>query len=194
MLPLLILAAGESSRMRFPKALLKISGETFIECMIRKATMCGIHSILVVTGADHEKIVPHMPESVVCVKNEDSMRGQISSVQKGIAALDASSTAVMVWPVDQPLVLPQTLNRIMDAHQRAQRALTIPVYQKSKGHPVIYNDRAMKSVLELRSHQTGKDLQKIFSADLTLVEVDDPGVVIDIDTPEDYEKFIKPLL
>ena len=99
----------------------------------------------------------------------------------------------MVWPVDQPLVEIETARKIVEAYLSNNQALTIPVYQSQKGHPVIYDRIAMDAALALPSHQTGKDLQRIFSAQTTFVEVDDPGVVIDIDTPEDYEKYVNPL-
>jgi molybdenum cofactor cytidylyltransferase len=80
----------------------------------------------------------------------------------------------------------------LEAYQDHNQPLTIPVYRGRKGHPVIYHRQAMEAALALQSHQTGKDLQRIFSAETTFVEVDDPGIVIDIDTPEDYEKYVTP--
>ena len=121
------------------------------------------------------------------------MRGQISSVQKGIDALGNSVNAVMIWPVDQPLVKTESVQKILSTYQQENRTLTIPVYKQRKGHPVIYNRQAMHSALALQPHQTGKDLQIIHAGDTTFVEVDDFGVVTDIDSPEDYEKFVTPL-
>jgi molybdenum cofactor cytidylyltransferase len=193
MIALLILAAGESSRMRFPKALLTIQGETFVEHILHKAGEAGFDRVLIVTGPDHDAIAQHLTDKRVCTKNEDYMRGQISSVQKGIQALGNSVNAVMVWPVDQPLIQTETVQKLLAAHEDENRALTIPVYKQRKGHPVIYNRRAMDSALELQQHQTGKDLQTIYAVETTFVEVDDPGVVTDVDSPDDYEKYVTPL-
>ncbi len=179
--------------MGFPKALLKISGETFAECIVRKANLAGIHSIFLITGPDHEAIIRTLPPQIQCIKNEDYMLGQISSLQKGIRELGDATTDAMVWPVDQPLVQSGTVNRIMDAHQHKKTALTIPVYQTRKGHPVIYNRSAMQAALHLQASQTGKDLQLLFSNETAWIEVDDPGVIRDIDTKEDYEKYISGL-
>ncbi|MCI0416070.1 nucleotidyltransferase family protein [bacterium] len=191
MLALLILAAGESSRIRFPKALLKIGEETFVECIIRKAKEAGIGSISVITGADHEKITQSLSQ-LSCIHNENYMQGQISSLQKGISKLPEMINEVMVWPVDQPLIKRETVASLIESRNHAGRALTIPVYQDRKGHPVIYNKDAMEAAIGLQPHQTGKDLQAFFATNISFVEVDDPGVVIDIDTLEDYEKYIKP--
>jgi molybdenum cofactor cytidylyltransferase len=190
MLALLILAAGESSRMNFPKALLKIGEETFLECILRKGKEAGLTSIAVITGSDHEKI-SHLLPLVLCIHNENYMQGQISSLQKGIGNLPEEITKVMVWPVDQPLIKKETVSILIEHSNQEKKAVTIPVYQDRKGHPVIYNKAAMEAAVRLQSHQTGKDLQSLFAKDISLVKVEDPGVVIDIDTPEDYEKYIK---
>jgi molybdenum cofactor cytidylyltransferase len=193
MIALLILAAGESSRMRFPKALLKIQGVTFVDHILYKGGEVGLNPILIVTGPDHEAIVQQVSDSAMCVRNEDYMRGQISSAQKGIAALGGTVQTVMIWPVDQPLVQTETVRQIIASHQEKNQPLTIPVYNERKGHPVLYNRKAMDSVLGLKTHETGKDLQTIYAAETTFVDVDDSGIVTDIDSPDDYEKYVKPL-
>ena len=176
--------------MRFPKALLKIGEETFVECILRKAKAAGLTSITVITGADHEKITQVLPE-IPCIQNENYMQGQISSLQKGISKLSEAVTEVMVWPVDQPLIRSETVSALIECRDQERKALTIPVYQHRKGHPVIYNKDAMEAAVRLQAHQTGKDLQSLFAMNISLVEVEDPGVVIDIDTPEDYNRYIK---
>ena len=179
--------------MRFPKALMTVKGETFVESILHKASALGVDPVLIITGPDHESIARQISGRVECIKNENYMQGQISSVQKGIEAIGNSGTAVMVWPVDQPLVETETARKILGAYQDHKQVLTIPVYLGQKGHPVIYDRQAMEAALALQPDQTGKDLQRIFSSDTTFVEVDDPGIVIDIDTPEDYEKYVTPL-
>ncbi len=177
--------------MRFPKALLKIGSETFVESILRKSKAAGITSIFVITGADHEKIIQSLPH-ITCIQNENYMQGQISSLQKGLSNLPENITNVMVWPVDQPLIEPETVTMLTECSTREKKAITIPVYKKRKGHPVIYNNDAVEAAIRLQSHQTGKDLQSLFAMSLCLVEVNDPGVVIDIDTPEDYAKYVNP--
>ena len=167
-----------------PKALLKIGEETFVECIVRKAKEAGIQSILLITGKD--PIVP--PQGVFAVKNEDYRRGQISSVQKGIQQVQ--SGAILVWPVDQPLIQAETLRKLLGSYQREQKNLTIPVYQSKKGHPVIYSRTAMEAALRLLPDETGKDLQSQFATSTHFVEVEDPAILIDIDTREDYSRHI----
>jgi molybdenum cofactor cytidylyltransferase len=98
----------------------------------------------------------------------------------------------MVWPVDQPTVLVETVSKIVSVYENEKKALTIPRYQKRKGHPVIYSSQAMQAALNLESQQTGKDLQTMFAGQTSFVDVQDPGILTDIDTPEDYEKYVSP--
>jgi molybdenum cofactor cytidylyltransferase len=187
---LLILSAGESTRMGSPKALLKIGKETFAECIARKANEAGIDSIYLITGADHESIVQHLSQDFQIIRNENYQRGQISSLQAGIRQVPDHTQAVMVWPVDQPLIQEETVRILLATYQRTSRVLTIPVYQLHRGHPVIYSKQAMKTAISLGPEQTGKDLQSLFLTQTHVVEVDDPAILIDIDTPEDYSEHI----
>jgi molybdenum cofactor cytidylyltransferase len=176
--------------MGFPKALLKIGDESFARCIARKARQAGITAILLITGPDHDAIAAELGPDIVCVRNEDFLRGQISSLQKGIRSLAAEADAVMVWPVDQPLITADTVQRLVQSFQREEHALTVPVYRGRKGHPVIYRKQVMQSALSLDSWQTGKELQSMYSNDRMLVDVEDPAILIDIDTPEEYSKYI----
>ena len=173
-----------------PKALLRIASESFVECIARKAKSAGIENEIVVTGPDHDQISQHVPPNLTCIRNENFSQGQISSLQTGIRALSQEVSAAVVWPVDQPLVRTETVIHLVDVFRRESRPLTIPTHGGRKGHPVIYSKEAMQSALGLSYSQTGKDLQVLFAEVVTFVEVDDPGVVLDIDTPEDYEQHI----
>ena len=66
----------------------------------------------------------------------------------------------------------------------------LPIFNGRQGHPVIYSLEALRRILRMKPVQTGKELLTYFEGRITRVEVDDPGVLIDIDTPEDYERYI----
>jgi molybdenum cofactor cytidylyltransferase len=190
MLSLVILAGGESSRMGSPKALLRIGNETFLQCIIRKGREAGVYSVIVVTGPDHGAISQLAPPEVVCVQNHHFRQGQVSSLQTGIRSVASDASGIIVWPVDQPLIRADTLVRLIDAFLDGRKSMVVPAYRQRKGHPVVYGKDAMQWALELKAGQTGKDLHQEHSGDRILVDVDDPGILIDIDTPEDYRKYI----
>lgn len=188
----LILAAGESSRMNYPKALLKLGEETFAELIARKMRECGIGPCFLIAGSHSKELKESLSGKAEfkLVENPRFKEGQISSLKVGLKQVPLKSTAVLVWPVDQPLVKAETVQKILSAFQEQRRPVTIPVRQAKRGHPVVYDAEAVRTILSLDATHTAKDLQAIYANKITFVEVEDPGVLIDIDTPEDYQKYV----
>jgi molybdenum cofactor cytidylyltransferase len=188
----LILAAGESSRMNTPKALLQIQGQTFAECIFRKMQDAGIRLATIVTGAHHAEIEAAVKGKLrlEVVFNPLYQEGQLSSLKEGVRLLPTGSNAALIWPVDQPLVQTETVKKLMDTFQTERKRMTIPVYDERHGHPIICDMGAIRALLELRPTQTAKVLQQLFADQISFVEVDDSGVTLDIDTPEEYQKYI----
>lgn len=188
----LILAAGESSRMKSPKALLKIGDVTFAESIAAKMRAGHIDPVLVVAGAHVDEIRKQFETSAgfTIVHNARYAEGQISSLKEGLRHLPAGVQAVMVWPVDQPLIKLETVQALISAFQREQNPVVIPVFEGRNGHPVIYGTEAMHTVLGLKQNQTAKHLRSIYKDQTLFVDVADPAILIDIDTPEDYRQHL----
>lgn len=188
----LILAAGESSRMNSPKALLKLREETFAESIARKMRECGVTPCYLIAGSHWKELKEYLSnnQELKLVENPRFKEGQISSLKQGLKQMPSKSTAVLVWPVDQPLVKSETVQKILSAFQEQRRPVTIPVCQAKRGHPVVYDAEAVRTILSLDATHTAKDLQAIYANKITFVEVEDLGILIDIDTPEDYQKYV----
>ncbi|HJZ13051.1 MAG TPA: nucleotidyltransferase family protein [Acidobacteriota bacterium] len=193
MVAAIVLAAGESKRMNSPKALLPIQGENFAECIAGKIRACGIDAVYLVAGAHYETIKSAFDENrkpFEILLNARHQEGQLLSLQEGLRHLPAGARAALVWPVDQPLVKEETALMLINAFNRERATITIPMHAGRRGHPVIYEAKAIKTLLSFGGRQTAKDLQSIYAAETCIVEVGDPAVLIDIDTPEDYSKYI----
>ena len=193
MVAALILAAGESKRMAKPKALLRIGQETFAESIARKCRECGIEAVYVVAGPHYEQLRKELlgKHRMELILNLRYREGQLSSLKEGLRSLPTNSTEALVWPVDQPLVKAETVKKMLEISRSERKHVTIPVYQGRRGHPVIYDVVAIQTLLSLRSHQTAKEIQAIYATGTSLLEVDDPAVLVDIDTPKDYQQHIK---
>ena len=190
MIVAMVLAAGESSRMNNPKALLKIGKETFVQCIVRKLEECGIDFVYIIAGPHHEAIKKEL-HGVEVIYNDRYQQGQLSSLKEGLRNLPTGSSEAIVWPVDQPLVNTETIHLLLDAYRKYKKRITIPEYESHRGHPVIYDRHAIYTLLTLNTvTQTAKDLQTIYEGEMHLVDVEDRAVLIDIDTPEDYRKYI----
>ncbi len=188
----IILAAGSSGRMGSPKALLEIGENTFLQHIIRILSDQNVENIIVVLGAHAEEIKPKIPIlPVTVVINEQWKNGQLSSLIAGLNAIDESKTdGVLIWPVDHPLVSGIVIDELINAFENDNDKIIIPRYQGKRGHPVIFP----KSLFDdLRSAPLDEGARSVVHRNEDLVyevETSDEGVLLNIDTPEDYKKFI----
>lgn len=134
----IILAAGESSRMGTPKALLDYRGETFVGRLVR---VLGANSqpVLVVLGYHADVIRKKVPADAHVVVNLDPSRGQLSSLQTGLAALPAEADGFAFIPVDSPAVESDTVAKLIQAFDRRDPStlFVIPRQSGRRGHPVV---------------------------------------------------------
>lgn len=188
----LILAAGESSRMKMPKALLRIGNLTFAETIAGKMKDCGVKPKLIAGyhAMEIKEQLNNRPD-IEILENPSYQEGQLSSLRTGLKSLQNTDDGVLVWPVDQPLIKAETVQAIVKAFEKQKNPVTIPVMQAKRGHPVMYGPEAVLTIISMDPSHTAKDLQAIYANKITFVEVEDSGILIDIDTPEDYQHYIK---
>ena len=119
----------------------------------------------------------------------------LSSILAGLAALGGAGTlaggrtALLVCPGDLPALRPETVVELLRRREAAGAGLAVPVHRGRRGHPLAV---APALVLEIESLDPGRGLRQLLDlhpGELLTVEVDDPGCVSDLDTPEDYERL-----
>ena len=201
MIPAIVLAAGKSSRMGRPKALLSIgtSGDTFLTHILHVLRGGGITRAWVVIGGDASAVRATLPaddEFLRVVENKDYEEGQLSSLLVGLASVEEADDdleAVMVTLVDLPLITAVTVRAVLDAYRNAPGAPIVrPRRGNRHGHPAIF-DRRLFAELKGADPATGaKPVVHAHAAEEVSVDVADDGAFTDIDTPEDYERFIAP--
>jgi molybdenum cofactor cytidylyltransferase len=179
----LILAAGESSRMGFPKALLTYQNETFLERLVRLlAARCA--PVIVVLGHRAEELRTHVPQPAVCVVNPDYRTGQTGSLQCGLRVVPPSAEGVLFTLVDHPAVQAGTLDALLNGQPGA--LLRVPRYRARRGHPVWFSRRLLPEFSALPPDGAARDVVHAHAAETEFLDVDDAGVVADIDDPEAY--------
>ncbi|MBE7492497.1 MAG: nucleotidyltransferase family protein [Planctomycetes bacterium] len=193
----IVLAAGESSRMGRPKALLDWRGKPLIEHVLATARQGGCAGSLVVLGRDAEAIMAgaDLGDATVLV-NPDPARGQISSIRLGMENLDFSTDCCLVWPVDCPLVRPGDVRALIDAYARWRGALMrifMPVYQGRRGHPMLVDIGFRQPFMELPPDATARKVLDDNPTQVKEVPTDNPGVLVDMDTPEEYRAALAAL-
>src|SRR5512134_2970173 len=132
MLVAVILAAGDSTRMGRPKALLPDpDGRPFVVRLARTFSAAGVDRIVIVTGALHAEIASALAAEAPavetqCARNLDPARGQLSSLWVGLDAAGAEADGVLMIPVDIPLVGESTIREVVDAWHRTQAPIVRP--------------------------------------------------------------------
>jgi molybdenum cofactor cytidylyltransferase len=183
----IILAAGESSRMGTDKALLPFGGATFLGHLV-EIFLPRVAPVIVVLGHHAGEIraaVPARP-GVEIALNPDYRRGQLSSLQAGIRALPAASKGALVTLVDHPAVAPATIDVLIQRFQSSGAPLAIPRYEGRRGHPVLFARAILDEIAGLPSSATAKQVVHAHQNETLYVDVADPGVLQDVDTPDDY--------
>ena len=194
----MILAAGASTRMGFPKALLLTPlGRPFAAAIVRALAAAGVEDVVIVTGGDHDRVVEAVladapPVVPRFARNPEPSRGQLSSLWVGMdAAVDAETDALIVTLVDVPMLNPDTVTKVIDEWRRTRAPIVRPAIGARHGHPVIF-DRSVFAELRAAPLDLGaKAVVRAHARELVDVPVDDEGSLVDVDTPQDYDALRK---
>ena len=173
-----------------PKSLLKHpgSGRTFVGHLIRTALDSGLDPVYVVarTG-DGELAAETERQGGSLVVNPDPDRGQLSSIVAALPAVRASGAdAMVVLPVDVPLVSRAVVTAVLDAARDEGVHIARASHRGVHGHPVLFKRAVFDELLAADPTIGARAVVRADPARVRDVEVDDPGVTLDIDTPEDY--------
>lgn len=195
MIPAIVLAAGMSTRMGCPKALLPLTEtDTFASRIVRTFFEAGVDDVIVVLGHEADAVATSLVASGVAVRfvvNEAYETGQFSSVLCGLNAIDRPGVAAMLLTlVDVPLVSATTIRAVVERYRITHAPIVRPVRQNEHGHPVLI-DRSLFPLIRAADPSTGlKPIVRGHVSTAGDVALDDPGAFLDIDTPEEYRQAI----
>lgn len=183
----IVLAAGESTRMKVQKLLLPYQGKTMIEKVIENVTDSEVDRTLVVVGCNKDEImgvIDHLPVSY-CY-NEKYTQGMLSSVKTGFRSLPEIFDAALVFQGDQPMISTEAVNIVIKAFRQSHQGIVIPVFQKRRGHPLLVSYKYREAIENLEEQEGLRGLARKFPEDVLEVDVSMPSILEDIDTPEEY--------
>jgi molybdenum cofactor cytidylyltransferase len=190
-----ILASGSSTRMGRAKALLRLpeSGRTFVAQIAETLISGGVDAVLVVGRPDDGALrteVENLAPLVRYVANPRYDSGQLSSVLAALDVVDQSAVrGLLIVPVDMPLIRATTIATLIKAFNTSQLSIARVTHRERHGHPVIFGRTAFDM---LRGADPAQGARAVVRALPVLdVEVDDGGVVRDIDTPADYRELLR---
>ena len=188
----LVLAAGASTRMGQPKPLVPILGKPLLARVLD--TLRGVRpaQTVVVLGAEADRVRKGVDlRGATVVVNPDFAEGMGSSLRRGAATAAGSSGPVLIVLGDQPFVSASTINALLRRHAAGDAKILIPTFEGVRGNPILIDHEVLP---ELDSVHGDTGCRAIFPghvADLVEVPVSDPGILIDVDTPDDLARLEK---
>lgn len=185
----ILLAAGESRRMGYPKPLLKLGSRTFIE-ILAAAMLQSVARLIVVVGAHGDAVRGAIPADprILVIENLDFLKGQLSSIKAALPQVGAEAAGALIHLADHPMVRAETFAAVVDSYWRVGKPIAIARHQGRRGHPVLF---AREMFVELAAAPEDQGARAVVASDpsrVAYVDVDDPGVLTDLDTPEDLER------
>jgi molybdenum cofactor cytidylyltransferase len=174
------------------KALLELEGRTFLARVVAALPEGGCASVLVVIpeGDDALEAAARAAGGDV-VPNPAPGEGPITSLRLAIARVAGTAAGVAYLPVDHPLVRPATVARLLDAARASGAPLTVPVLDGRRGHPALFAASLFADLVDPRLEGGARTVVHRRLDEARLVDVDDPGVVADIDTPDAYAALVE---
>lgn len=185
-----ILAAGGSERMGQPKQLLPVGGQPLVRRVAASVCAAGLEQVVVVVGAHAEAVKRALSGlDVDIVANLAWMEGLSSSLRAGLGAVRPGVQAAIVILADQPALTPGLLEVLVARYRATQALIVAPFYRGQRGNPVLFDRALFPELLALEGDRGGRELLTRHSERLERVLTEDPAVILDVDTPEDYESL-----
>jgi molybdenum cofactor cytidylyltransferase len=185
----IVLAGGQSKRLGQPKQLLSWRGEPFVRQVAKTALQAGLSPVVVVTGAVKEGIEQALEGlPVILAHNPDWEQGQSTSIRAGLRSLPRESGGAIFLLSDQPHTPGMLISTLVETHRRTQAKIIAPEVDGRRANPVLFDRSTFAELLALSGDVGGRAVFSKFRA--TWVPWHDPSILVDVDSPEDYQKLL----
>jgi len=192
----ILLAAGESSRMGRLKALLPWRNTTLLEHQLRALLDAGANQVVVVLGHDADRLKPivESTDGASWTLNPDYLQGKTTSLKSGVAALTGQQVSdVLLLNVDQPRSA-DTVRTLLKRHLASPYLITIPTHGGKGGHPILITAELLPELAEINEESQGlKAVVRRHAEATERFELDDPTLLWDLNTPEQYQQALASL-
>ncbi len=187
----LVLAAGLSSRCGTNKLLIEVDGTTIIEktmAILMTVPLAGINVVLGNSGDEIRKALAGYP--IHFIWNPDYKSGMSSSLKIGISEImqDHEVEAVLLMLGDMPLIKSTTVACLIDEYEKSSSLMIVPRYKGSRGHPVIFDRKMFQAISNITGDHGAREVINSYSDEVLFIDIDDPGIILDLDTKEAIEK------
>ena len=174
-----------------PKQLLRLGESTVLGQTIDNVRRSTVREIVLVLGGSAETIRRQLtlPESLKVVVNPLWQQGMASSLRAGLSAVSHQTEGALILLADQPFVHPETLNRLVEQHRQSRAQIVIPTHRGVRGNPVLLDRSVFAEVMALEGDVGCRAIFANHVQGIVKVEVDDEGILLDIDNQDDYQRL-----
>ena len=175
------------------KQLLRLGESTVLGQTLENVRGAGVDEVVLVLGCSAQTIRQQLPipliESLKVVINPNYEQGMAGSLREGLSALDPQTDAAFIVLADQPFIRPETLNRIIDQYRHSNVQIVVPLYKGLRGNPVLLDRSVFPECMALDGDIGCRAIFGGHLEGIVKVEVDDAGILLDIDSKDDYERL-----
>ena len=190
----ILLAAGKSERMGKNKLLLPFGGRTVIQRTLDSLLASRAGEVIVVLGNKAQEINASIGNRrALSVLNPNFAKGMSTSLVTGLGMVNQQARFIIVALGDQPLITTKVYNQLIETALNSDKGIILPVCKGERGNPIIISTKYRAELLAQTGDIGGRELLKAHPGDVLEVPVECEGVVININTKEEYEKRLKGL-
>lgn len=187
--PGIVPAAGRSRRMGTSKPLLDAGGRSFLQRVVGALGDGGCEPILVVVrDPDGMEAAMARGEGATVIENRDPSQGPISSLRAALRSLGGDVVGCAFCPVDHPRIDAGTVAGLLSVFRESEAVVVVPRHGRGRGHPVFFHHSLFPELLEEGLEEGARTVIRRHEGRIREVEVDDEGVIVDIDTPGEYRR------
>ncbi len=186
----IVLAAGMSRRMGTPKQLLRLGSKSLLERTLDNIRGSSVDEIVLVLGASADEVRRQLAtDGMRVVVNPDFQQGMGTSLCMGLAAVSASIQGALIVLADQPFVRSSTLDQMIAYRQKHAPQILIPLYRGFRGNPVLLDSSVFPELKNLTGDIGCRAIFGSHTESIHKLAVDDVGILLDVDSAEDWERF-----
>ena len=164
------------------------SDVALVKYQIAQLKAAGAHEVIVVLGHRWDEVAPLVTGAEVSyVVNPHYATGKTTSIKAGLGRVNEAAEAIILLAVDQPRPA-AVIRQVMQAHRESGKAITSPIHHGRGGHPIVFAARLIPELKKITERNQGiREVIERHRSDVHRVEIGDPNVRLDLNTPEDYE-------
>ena len=193
MISAILLAAGQSKRLRYENKLIKnYKGKHLINHILKSLIKSKVNKIIVVLGHESRKIKKIVLKSkkIIFVVNSSYKKGISSSIKSGLKKISKKNIGFLIVHADMPLISKRILNTLCSAIKNKNKEIFVPVYKKKIGNPLAFKYSMIQYFRKIKGDRGAKKLIRLHKSKVQMVNIKSKSILIDFDQLKDFPSTI----